>query len=89
MKSLKPEFAVYEDYEGKLHIVDGNERVILSDSYAYDNGLSAAERKKNAISRMEDIATALNIGLSDEPAKSKFNHANYVLEGTYGETVSV
>jgi hypothetical protein len=47
-------FQVYEDYENGLHIIDGNTRVMLSDTYAYD----ADKAEKEA--RMEWIAQALS-----------------------------
>lgn len=47
-------FAVYEDYDMGLHIIDGSTRVVLSDSFAYDKNVEAR------IARMEAIAAALN-----------------------------
>lgn len=46
-------FKVYMDYEDHLHIIDGEMRLVLSDSYAYD--CTDAERE----ARMEWIAEAL------------------------------
>ncbi len=59
---LVPEFEVYEDYDGVLNIIDGSQRMILSDIFAYDNGDTLEERKLNAVARMEVIASALNAG---------------------------
>ena len=60
---MKKEFALYEDYEEKLHIVDRYNRIILSDNFAYDDGKNEKERKNNSIVRMEKLTNALNKGI--------------------------
>lgn len=47
-------FSVYEDYDDILHIIDGNERIILSDSYAYDG------TDRQTTERMNWLCAALN-----------------------------
>jgi hypothetical protein len=47
-------FALYEDEDNMAHIIDGNTRVMLSDSYAYDG------TAKQTDTRMKWICAALN-----------------------------
>jgi hypothetical protein len=54
--TLPGPYAVYEDYEGKLHIIDRTTRTVLSDVYAYD------AEPIDAVARMEAICEALNLG---------------------------
>lgn len=54
-------FEVYEDYDGRLHIIDGTTRIVLSDVYAYD----ADDDER--LARMEAIAAALSAA-SPDPA---------------------
>lgn len=53
-----PPFAVYEDYDGNLHIIDGTTRIMLSDVYAYDGKTEGDAAEE----RMEQVAAALNAG---------------------------
>jgi len=56
--NLKAPFSIFRDEDYKLYIVDDNERVVLSDVFAYDND-------NNASNRMETIVDALNAGWSN------------------------
>jgi len=49
-------FALYEDYEHVLHIIDSATRVVLTDNYAYD------ATPKDKIARMEALVAKLNAG---------------------------
>lgn len=55
-------FAVYEDFDGRLHIIDGRGRIVLSDAYAYDAGTDATDV------RMDALADALNASASSSCA---------------------
>lgn len=52
--ALCPTYSVYEDESGCYHIIDGETRIVLSDSFAYD--LNDDDR----LTRMEAIVTKLN-----------------------------
>lgn len=47
-------FDLYEDYEGGLHIIDATTRIVLDDTYAYDNS------KEVRVERMMVLVRALN-----------------------------
>jgi hypothetical protein len=64
--ALARPFAVYENYEGGLQIIDGQGRVVLDDVFAYD----ADKEARNA--RMDALADALNA--STPSAKKPRDH---------------
>lgn len=55
---MKPPFAVYRDYNNRMHIIDADTRIVLSDCFAYDITRADAE------TRMDKLVEALNSGWS-------------------------
>jgi len=53
---VSPPFALYEDYEHVLHVIDSTTRVVLTDNYAYD------ATPKDKLARMVALVAKLNAG---------------------------
>jgi hypothetical protein len=71
-------FGIYENEDNTLHICDGNTRVVLDDSYAYDGTYAATQK------RMKWICAALNAAL-----EGKEQQTSARLKGAEAECASL